>query len=285
MSGLELLQQKMSVCTRPTCARSQKVSRAWIILRVTIVAVIVLCLGQVKGQTPESSAVDGGVGEEPTTMQASEEEGETASSRYERLARHPYAAWLLFFWALAESSFFPIPPDLLLIAMAAGTPSRAFLYAGITSVASVVGGMLGYFIGHWLYESVGVRIIRFYKLEKGFDRVSVLYRRYAGWAVGAAGFTPLPYKLFTIAAGAVRPPVDFTVFVVASIVSRSARFFLVATVMFFAGEAAKGLIRDHLAWLSIAFVALLVLGLVVIKKFIHHAERREVESEAGTDEG
>jgi len=269
----------------PKEKRRLKASVARIVTRLAVIGVILLCLGQVTGQTPEEATENGRVGEEPTTIQASDEVGETAPNRYELLARHPFAGWLLFAWALAESSFFPIPPDALLIAMALMTPSRAFLYAAITSVASVLGGMLGYLIGYWLYESIGVRIIRFYKLEKGFDRVSALYRRYAGWAVGTAGFTPLPYKLFTIAAGAVRPPVNFTVFVVASIVSRSARFFLVATLMFFAGSALSGFIRNHLALLSIAFVALLVLGFVVIKKFIHHAEKSEGESEAVADEG
>jgi len=209
---------------------------------------------------------------------------EEHQDRWEKVATKPSAVFTLFAVAFAESSFFPVPPDALLIPMALGAvrtgPTRVFLYAGVCSVASVLGGILGYVIGYWLYQSIGVRIVRFYKLEKGFDRVSRLYRRYAGWAVGIAGFTPIPYKLFTIAAGAVRPPVNFKIFVVASAISRSARFFLVATLIYFYGDPIRTFLKGNLGLFTIAFVVLLVLGFWVIKKFVHHHEKKMDAEEA-----
>lgn len=254
--------------------RPRLVARVVSALVLVIFAVVLMAPGQAASQeaSPSASSLSPAPESQPSDDQGN------ALGRYERWARHPSAPWILFGMAFAESSFFPIPPDALLIPMAALNPSRSFFYAAITSVASVLGGVLGYFIGYWLYQSIGVRIIRFYKLEKGFNKVSGAYRKYAGWAVGTAGFTPLPYKLFTIAAGAVRPPVNFTVFIVASALSRSARFFLVAAVMFFFGDTIKDFIIGHLGLLSIAFVVLLVLGFVVIKKLLHRAEKSHGEA-------
>ena len=241
-------------------------------------AIAAILITQAPAQTApaETPAVD--TGQDAAASLPAASETTQVLDRWERWARRPSSPWILFGMAFAESSFFPIPPDALLIPMAALNPSRSFFYAAITSVASVLGGMFGYLIGYWLYQSIGVRIIRFYKLEKGFNKVSAAYRRYAGWAVGTAGFTPLPYKLFTIAAGAVRPPVKFTVFVVASALSRSARFFLVASVIFLFGDTIKNFILGHLGLLSIAFVVLLVLGFIVIKKLLHHAEKSHGET-------
>ena len=216
---------------------------------------------------------------------------EEHQNRWEKIATRKSAVFTLFAVAFAESSFFPVPPDALLIPMgllAVGEQkARVFMYAGVCSVASVLGGILGYVIGYWLYKSIGVRIVRFYKLEKGFDRVSKLYRRYAGWAVGIAGFTPLPYKLFTIAAGAVRPPVNFRVFIIASAISRSARFFLVATLIYFYGPPIRTFLKGNLGLFMIAFVVLLVLGFWVIKKFVHHHEKKMAaeEAQAAADAG
>ncbi|MFH0965862.1 MAG: VTT domain-containing protein [Planctomycetota bacterium] len=201
-----------------------------------------------------------------------------------RWANTRYALWALALVALAESSFFPIPPDPLLIACVIALPSRAFFYALVTSVMSVVGGIGGYGIGYALYEGVGARIIRFYKLENAFGKVSSYYDRYAGWAVGIAGFTPIPYKLFTIAAGAVRPPVNFSIFVVASALSRSARFFLVAAAIHFLGPRVQDSIEKNINLLSVLFVALLVLGFLAIKFLVRRAESRRLEEEAASHE-
>lgn len=251
----------------------RNVARAVSLVILVMAVVAAISIAQTPAQTAPSETFAAPTPLDPTASRPSASETAQPLGRYERWARHPCAPWILFAMAFAESSFFPIPPDALLIPMAVLNPSRSFFYAGITSVASVLGGMLGYLIGYWLYQSIGVRIIRFYKLEKGFSKVSAAYRKYAGWAVGTAGFTPLPYKLFTIAAGAVRPPVKFSVFLIASAISRSARFFLVASVIFFFGETIKDIVLNHFGLLTVAFIALLVLGFVVIRKLLHRAEK------------
>jgi membrane protein YqaA with SNARE-associated domain len=172
----------------------------------------------------------------------------------EAFAATPYGAWALFIIAFAESSFFPIPPDVLLIALCLGDPSRAYWFATICAVASVLGGMLGYGIGYYGGRPVLKRMFSAKKIEA----VERLYDRYNAWATGVAGLTPLPYKLFTISGGAFA--INFKVFVVASVLSRSLRFFVVAALINIFGEPAKELIDKHLGWLSIAFVILLIGG-------------------------
>lgn len=175
----------------------------------------------------------------------------------------PYGAWTLFIIAFVESSFFPIPPDVFLIAMCISAPTRAFKYAAICAAGSVLGGMLGYGLGFWFMESLGQQIIGWYGLEDKYMSVQDLYQKYDAWAVGAAGFTPLPYKLFTITAGAFE--INFITFVVASLISRSARFFLVAAFIWKFGAPVKGLIDRYFNIISIVFMILLIGGFVLIK--------------------
>jgi membrane protein YqaA with SNARE-associated domain len=175
----------------------------------------------------------------------------------------PYGAWALFLLAVAESSFFPVPPDVLLIALVIAIPLKAFRYAVICSIGSVAGGGLGYLIGWQLYEIIGKSIIDLYQLNEAFQKVGTLYDENAFWAVMVAGFTPIPYKVFTIAAGVFR--VDFTVFIIASIISRSARFFMVAAILYFIGPKAKIFINKYFNLITIAFIALAILGFVMIK--------------------
>ncbi len=175
----------------------------------------------------------------------------------------PYALPALFILSFAESSFFPIPPDVLLIAMTLAAPALWFRYAGVCSVASVLGGMFGYLIGLKFMDAVGHRIVELYHLQDKFQRVGELFDQYQAWAVGAAGFTPLPYKVFTIAAGAFE--INFTIFVAASLVSRSARFFLVAYLLHRFGPSIKVFIEKYFNLLTIAFFALLILGFILIK--------------------
>ena len=130
-----------------------------------------------------------------------------------------YSVWALFLLAFSESSFFPIPPDVLLIALCLGRPKKSFYYAFICSLGSVLGGMFGYLIGYKFYD-LATPILDFYGLNNKVDMVSELYQQYAGWAVGIAGFTPIPYKVFTITAGFCK--IDFLVFCFASVVSMSA---------------------------------------------------------------
>ncbi len=184
----------------------------------------------------------------------------------EAFAEKPGAGWALFFIALAESSFFPIPPDVLLIALAVAIPAKAFRYAFICSVGSVLGGMLGYVIGLEFYDMVGRKIIEFYSLQDQYEAVKVLYERNAFSAIAIAGFTPIPYKVFTIAAGAFH--VSFATLVYASALSRPARFFLVAALFFFFGAKIKPVIDKYFEVLTLVFVVLLVLGFVVVKYLV-----------------
>jgi membrane protein YqaA with SNARE-associated domain len=184
----------------------------------------------------------------------------------EGLARKPGAGWALFLIAFAESSFFPIPPDVLLIALALAIPLRAFSYALICSVGSVLGGMFGYLIGLEFYEVVGQRIIQLYGLEEQYLAVKLLYDKNAFFAIAVAGFTPIPYKVFTIAAGAFK--VSFETLVMASAVSRPARFFLVAALFYFAGPKIKPVIDKYFELATIVFVVLLIGGFVVIKYLV-----------------
>jgi membrane protein YqaA with SNARE-associated domain len=185
----------------------------------------------------------------------------------ESFAESPHGVWALVVLSFAESSFFPVPPDVLLIALCLGKPELAFWFAGACAAASVVGGMAGYGIGF-----VGGRPLlkRLFRADR-VRAVESYYDRYNAWATGIAGLTPLPYKLFTLSGGAFS--INFKVFVVASIVSRSLRFFAVAAVVYWLGDAAKLSIEDYLGWLTIAFVILLVLGFWIAGKGARRASR------------
>ncbi len=180
----------------------------------------------------------------------------------EHFAETPYGLWALFLLAFAESSFFPVPPDVLLIALAVSIPARALRYALVCSVGSVLGGMFGYLIGYQFMELIGFSILNFYGLTDKYESVAELYNRYNAWAVGIAGFTPIPYKVFTISAGAFR--IDFSVFLLASVLSRSARFFLVAGLIYMFGEQIRTFIERYFNILAVIFVLLLVAGFILI---------------------
>lgn len=174
-----------------------------------------------------------------------------------------YALPALAILSFAESSFFPIPPDVLLIAMTVAVPLKAFRYAAVCSVASVLGGMFGYFLGWQFMDVIGIRIVEFYHFQEQFDKIGGWYEKYNAWAVGAAGFTPLPYKVFTLAAGAFQ--INFPVFVLASLISRSARFFIVAALIYKFGAPIKVFIEKYFNILSIVFIVLLFGGFVLVK--------------------
>ncbi len=190
----------------------------------------------------------------------------------EAFALTPYGGWALFVLAFAESSFFPIPPDVLLIALCLGDPGQSYWFATICSVASVLGGMVGYGIGFFGGRPVLQRLFSRRKIEA----VESLYDRYNAWATGIAGLTPLPYKLFTISGGVFA--INFKVFLLASVVSRSLRFFAVAALIHAFGAPAKELIDKHLGWLSIAFVILLIAGFYVVGRGFRKIEPRSAET-------
>lgn len=175
----------------------------------------------------------------------------------------PYGSLALFILALVEASFFLVPPDVLLIALCVGRPRGSLYFAALCTVGSVVGGVLGYLIGLQLFELIGRSIIEFYDAGAAFERVGDLYRANLVLALGTAGFTPIPYKVFTIAAGAFAVP--FIPFVTISAVSRGARFFLVAGLIRLWGPQIRGFIDRYFNLLTIAFVVALVLGFVVLK--------------------
>ena len=178
-------------------------------------------------------------------------------------AETPYGSWALFLLALAESSFFPVPPDVLLIALAISIPARSFRYALICSVGSLIGGVCGYVIGYQFMDLVGMRIVEFYGVTQQYGAVSDLYERHNAWAVGIAGFTPIPYKVFTISAGAFK--INFPIFFIASAISRSARFFLVGWLIYAFGPEIKRFIDRYFNILAVLFVVLLIGGFIVVK--------------------
>jgi membrane protein YqaA with SNARE-associated domain len=175
----------------------------------------------------------------------------------------PYGLWALFLIAVAESSFFPIPPDVFLIALCISVPKRSFFFAGICAVGSVLGGGLGYGLGLGFMDTVGIRILEWYGLMEKYEVVQSLYRQYDAWAVGAAGFTPLPYKLFTITAGAFK--INFATFMLVSLLARSARFFLVAGFIYKFGAPVRHFIERYFNLLATLFFILLIGGFLLIK--------------------
>jgi len=181
----------------------------------------------------------------------------------------PYGGAALFLNAVAESSFFPIPPDLLLIALSILRPPWAFGYAALCSAGSVIGGIVGYFLGLKGGRPLMQRLLS----EERIRFVERYYQKYDIWAVGIAGFTPIPYKAFTISAGVFA--LDLKRFILVSVVSRSARFFLVGLMIFLFGETVKIYLTKYLNIFSIAFVALLILGFWAVHFFAKRMAAKE----------
>ncbi len=178
-------------------------------------------------------------------------------------ASSPFAIPALFTIAFVESSFFPIPPDVLLIALALSVPARAFRYAAWCTVGSVLGGMFGYLLGYALWSTVEPWLIPAVFSRDTFELVRAKYQQHGELAVFVAAFTPIPYKVFTVAAGVAE--LDMPGFVGASIVGRGARFFLVAFVIRLTGERAKQLLDRYLNIITIVFTLLLIGGFAAIR--------------------
>lgn len=182
---------------------------------------------------------------------------------WSRTRKAPYA---LFTIAFAESSFFPVPPDALLIPMVVARQKRWFALALICTMGSVLGALLGYLVGWVLWESVGQPIVAFYSLEHAMDLVREKYSENGFLAILTAAFTPIPYKVFTISAGLCKIPV-YTL-VVASVIGRAGRFFLVAGLLRIFGERISRYIEKYFDILSLVFLALLIAGFLAVK-YLH----------------
>lgn len=180
-------------------------------------------------------------------------------------AKNRYADAWLFALSFAESSFFPIPPDPFLIALLIADSSHWFRHAFSVTIASVAGGILGYGIGAFFFETVGVKIVAAYSLEKEMEYVRTLFVENAFWSIFLAGFTPIPYKLFTISAGFFK--INLVVFVIASLIGRGSRFFIVAFLMKRFGEKIGAIVFRYFNIFSLLFALYIVFIVVSLKIF------------------
>lgn len=179
------------------------------------------------------------------------------------LASRKNAIWWLFAISFIESSFFPIPPDIMIIPMVLAMPKNAYRIAGVATLASVLGGYLGYSIGIFGYEVIAKPLLEFYGYMAQFTKFENYYQEYGAWIVFGAGITPFPYKIITIASGVVH--LNLVVFTVASILARGLRFYIIAVLLKHFGEPMKVFIEKNLNLLSILFLLLLIGGFAVIK--------------------
>ncbi|MEO8316804.1 MAG: YqaA family protein [Bradyrhizobium sp.] len=181
-------------------------------------------------------------------------------------ADKPYALWILAAVAFAESSFFPIPPDIMLLPMSLARPKRAWLFAGVCTVASVAGGVLGYAIGALLYDSVGQWLINLYGLSGKVEAFRASYNEWGAVIILVKGLTPIPYKLVTITSGFAG--YNIWLFVLCSIVARGGRFFVVAILLNRYGDLIRGELEKRLGlWVGLG-AAVLVLGFYIAFKLI-----------------
>lgn len=179
------------------------------------------------------------------------------------LSKENGAIYWLFAVAFIESSFFPIPPDVMLIPMILAAPKKAWSIAGVATVGSVIGAYLGYAIGFYFFQLIAEPLLNFYGYLEKFNSFKDLYNQYGAWIVFGAGITPFPYKIITIASGVVH--MNLFVFTIASIIARGMRFFLVAWLLKKYGETMREFIEKNLGWLSVLFLLLLIGGFAAIK--------------------
>jgi membrane protein YqaA with SNARE-associated domain len=178
-------------------------------------------------------------------------------------AYRPAAKWIMGSVSFAESSFFPIPPDAMLIPMVMADKTKAWRYATIATVASVLGGLLGYAIGFFLYATLGQWLINAYGLAEQAKTYIAAYNDWGLWIILIKGLTPIPYKLVTIASGVAK--FDIWVFIAASIVTRGARFFLVAALLYWFGAPIRTFVERRLTLVTTVFLVALVGGFVVVR--------------------
>lgn len=182
-----------------------------------------------------------------------------------RLAARPDALRALAVVSFAESSFFPIPPDVMLLPMMLADRKRAFLMAGWCTIASVIGGIAGYAIGMFLFDSVGTWLVSLYGYEAKMEALRHQYAEYGAWIILIKGATPIPYKLITIASGIFHYP--FGMFVLLSVITRSARFYILATLIYLFGDPIRDFVEKRLEWVMMT-VAVAVVGGFVIAHYL-----------------
>lgn len=180
-----------------------------------------------------------------------------------KLSASKNAMFFLFLVAFAESSFFPIPPDVMIIPMVLAIPKNAYKIAGLATLASVIGGYFGYLIGAVFFDLIAEPIINMYNAMAKFKEFEGYYHEYGAWIVFGAGITPFPYKIITIASGAVG--LDLLVFTIASVLARGIRFYFVAWILKKYGDPMKDFIEKNLGWLSVLFLVLLIGGFYLLK--------------------
>ena len=178
-------------------------------------------------------------------------------------AGHRYAVPFVMLIAFCESIFFPIPPDVMLLPMMLARPKHSFVIALGATIASVLGGALGYWLGFALYDSVAVPLLSFYGYEQAYQLFSNLFAQYGNFIVFAGGFSPIPYKVIVLSAGFAQ--MDFIIFMVISVLARGGRFFLLAVILWFFGAKIQELIEKYFGLLTVLFCALLVGGFFAIK--------------------
>ena len=178
-------------------------------------------------------------------------------------SKHPQAFWILMLVAFTESFVFPFPPDLLMMLMILSVRNDAWKLAAYSTVASVLGGVIGYFIGFGLYQTVGLQVIDAYGYQEQAGRFQDLAKDWGFWIIALKGFTPIPFKVVTILSGAAQVP--FHVFIFASIIARSSRFFIFAFLLWFFGERMKGFVEKRLGIFMFGMLAIIVLGFWLIK--------------------
>ncbi len=179
------------------------------------------------------------------------------------LAASPHAVWWLLALAVAEASFFPVPVEALLLPMMFAAPSRAWFLAVMATVGTVAGGLAGYAVGLFLHDAVAWPILEFYGYGEVYGEYAALYNTWGAWIVFAGGFTPIPYKVVTIASGAMH--LDIWVFVAASVVSRGLRFAIEAALLSWFAVPVRSLVERHLTLAGLAMLVLLVAGFIAIR--------------------
>src|SRR6202050_4083619 len=181
-------------------------------------------------------------------------------------AGKPHAAWILGAVSFAESSFFPCPPDVMLIPMALARPDKAWFFATVCTVTSVLGGLLGYFIGAALYDTVGQWLIQFYGYGDKVETFRAAYAHYGAWIILLKGLTPIPYKIVTITSGFAG--FNIGLFIVMSLISRGIRFYLVAFLLNRYGSRARSIIEERLGlWAALSAAAIVIGFIVVVRVF------------------